>query len=464
MDRRRFVQALGAAALAVPVLSRDRKTNRPDLAEMPSRCDERGSVVVVGAGAAGLTTAHELTRRGFRVTVVEGRDRIGGRILTDHSLGVPVDLGAAWVHGDNPVKDAMDDAGLGFAGTTDYESFVAFDVDGTRLSEQHLLGPVARVRAAERLLARIGADRRRSVRDVLDSHGVLDGLGGRARRVTDLLFYTVFHQEFAIPPELLSAGEVANYYDYPGAERLPAGGMEQVLSLYDPAVDIRFGSVVSAITLTGTGVEVTTSRGTFEADRCVCAVPLAVLQRGAIRFDPVLPDDVRRAIDHLVVGDFYKLALSFDDEFWDREHDFTASIGGPGQYGDGRHVAFLHLDRAQRQPILVMIAGTHLARELELAGAADATQFALDRLRRAYGTDVPAPVATVASSWRSEPLTGGAYSNYGVDATSDDVRSFHRLVLGRLAFAGEHTSERTPSTVHGAVESGRRAAAVLCTG
>ena len=56
-------------------------------------------VVVVGAGMAGLVAARLLRDSGFVVTVLEARDRNGGRVWTDNRLGAPLDLGGSWIHG-----------------------------------------------------------------------------------------------------------------------------------------------------------------------------------------------------------------------------------------------------------------------------------------------------------------------------------------------------------------------------
>ncbi|MFC7740008.1 flavin monoamine oxidase family protein [Nocardiopsis composta] len=59
---------------------------------------EKTDVVIVGAGVAGLIAARELGRSGLRVTVLEARDRLGGRVWTDERLGRPLEIGGTWVH------------------------------------------------------------------------------------------------------------------------------------------------------------------------------------------------------------------------------------------------------------------------------------------------------------------------------------------------------------------------------
>ena len=60
------------------------------------------SILVIGAGIAGITAARHLQNNGHQVTVLEGRDRLGGRIHTKKFGNTSIDLGAAWIHGDSP--------------------------------------------------------------------------------------------------------------------------------------------------------------------------------------------------------------------------------------------------------------------------------------------------------------------------------------------------------------------------
>ncbi|MGK0226401.1 MAG: polyamine oxidase, partial [Thermoproteota archaeon] len=89
------------------------------------------SVVVVGAGAAGLAAAAMMAESGIEVRVVEARDRIGGRVWTDTSLGVPLDLGASWIHGTrgNPLSALADSINAPRA-ATNYENHLVRDSYG----------------------------------------------------------------------------------------------------------------------------------------------------------------------------------------------------------------------------------------------------------------------------------------------------------------------------------------------
>lgn len=87
---------------------------RPRFAAALGSRTAEADVIVIGAGVSGLTAAQKLTQRGHRVIVLEGRDRIGGRVWTDRTMGVPLDLGAAWFHSraDNPLVKVAKGLGM----------------------------------------------------------------------------------------------------------------------------------------------------------------------------------------------------------------------------------------------------------------------------------------------------------------------------------------------------------------
>ena len=78
--------------------SDDRSANPLPKDSEPKDSEDKVRIIVIGAGIAGITAAKKLQAQGYRVIILEGRDRIGGRIWTDNSLGFPLDLGAAWIH------------------------------------------------------------------------------------------------------------------------------------------------------------------------------------------------------------------------------------------------------------------------------------------------------------------------------------------------------------------------------
>lgn len=267
-----------------------------------------GSAVVVGAGIAGLAAADYLVNAGWDVRVLEARDRVGGRIHTDRSLGVPLERGASWIHGvtDNPLVRLVRAAGLSLA-PTNFSDSVAHDyttgagAHGVSHADDELWDIVEQV-GRERPPASA------SVADTLRSAG----WSGRspAARLAEL---TEIVMEFGVELDRLGAQALWEGDSVRGGDSMVVGGFSAVPEMMARDLDVLTGTPVRRIS-TNDGVSVQTDSQTLIADAAIVAVPLPLLQSGLPALD--LPSASRVALDSLTTGSLEKLFLTFPDVWW----------------------------------------------------------------------------------------------------------------------------------------------------
>lgn len=341
------------------------------------------AIVVVGAGMAGLGAARALHDAGLAVTVVEGRDRIGGRVWTDDSRGRPVDLGASWVHGvtGNPLVRLAAEAGV---------DLIPFDDEDEVVRRAGRPVAEADLQAAQDVLDRA----RRAARDLTAAASFADALAAaladgpldeRQRRVLDTLVTATIEHEFAAPIGRLSAREGDEGRELRGGDALPAGGYGALATHLARGLDIRTGMTVARVELDppdGGAAAVTGRDGTrLEADAVIVTVPLGVLQAGAIEFRPELPAPHRSAIARLGMGLLDKVVLELDDAVWP-----TATVLGLVPAQGQRFVEWVPLDREDGAPALIMgFNAADVARELEQLDDDAVLAAALDALSQLAG-------------------------------------------------------------------------------
>lgn len=347
--------------------------------------DEGATVIVVGAGMAGLSAASALRDDGFDVTVVEGRERVGGRLFTDDALGVPLDLGASWIEGveDNPIAALADRFDVDTV-PTDFEDLAVVDELGGRPSEARLaelagflgelLGDASS--AAERL------DEDTSLAAVVEP--LLDeaGLSPEERRAVEWALAGEVVYEFADDLDRLSAWWFDEGETFGGATVLFPGGYGQLPQRLAEGLDVRLGQVVTAIRHGGEeAVVVVTTDGELRADHVVLTVPLGVLQADTIDLVPPLPAPVQDAVDRLGMGLLFKVCLRFEAPFWDG----TDIIGVMSAPDVGRWAYWVNLHRVTGEPVLMAFNAGESGRALERLDDDQLVAEAMAVLRAIYG-------------------------------------------------------------------------------
>ncbi len=458
VPRRDFVRL---AALAVPAALAS-GCDRPEQQQQPTAAGRSADVLVIGAGIAGLRAAQVLAGGRRRVIVLEARDRLGGRIRTDRSWGVPVELGASWIHGvrGNPIAALAAAEGI----TTqafDYES-VVYEADGRSRAAgtfDRLESQVAELVEAGRKDSPDGVEpfRDESLRAALDRAIAADDLDAAERLDVEWAIAESIEYEYAADAIELSANHFDDGGDESGGDVLLPGGYDKVVEAVAEGLDVRLGHVVTSIDTTGDRAVVTTSHGLFDADAVIVTVPLGVLKAGSIQFRPPLPEAKATAIARLGMGALSKTCLRFESAFWPADTELLDII--PTGSRRGQWVESVNLTGLVDVPALMMFNAGTFARTVEAMTDADAIAGAQAALKPVF-PKMSTPTGLLRSAWSVDPFAMGSYSFIAVGSSPAD-RDALAVPEKRRVFAGEACSRDHAGTVHGAYTSGEAAATAL---
>lgn len=456
-SRREFIRAFSVITSVgflskYPIFAQSEKTN-PKSQE---------TVLVIGAGAAGLGAARVLQSQGYNVRILEGRNRIGGRVWTERSLkGLSLDMGASWIHGirENPLYSYVQQFNIKTS-PTNYENTSSYNSKGKYLSgdqeDKHdaLFNRVFQSlnKACKKLIKQGASDI--SIQQALDDFLKTENLSQEELITLKYLFNTNIEHEYAADISQLSLFHFDRGKGFGGGDVLFPGGYDQIFSRLAEGIEINLGQIVTRIEYNDTEVKVTTNQGVFEATYAIVTVPLGVLKKGSIEFSPLLPKRKLQAISNLGMGLLNKVYLRFPTVFWEKKSDYLEFIS-PSK---GEWAEWVNVYKYTNEPVLLAFNAAKYGRQTEIFSDAKIVDEAMKTLRIMYGASIPSPTSWLISRWASDPFAFGSYSYLTPNATSADYKALAEPVNNRLFFAGEATSSDYAATVHGALLSGEHAA------
>lgn len=404
---------------------------------LPSEVD----VAVIGAGSAGIAAGRRLAEAGVSFVLLEARERAGGRTWTVDKNGYPLDLGGEWLH------SADRNVLAGIAETQGYALYHRRPDWTTRLRNSGATPVEEQDWVAERE-AHYWAIHRAAQQPEDRAASSLLTPGGR----WNTLFNATSTWGNAVELDKLSVKDNDRYEDS-GVNWRVERGYGMLLAALAEKLPVAFGAPVSQIDHRGRDIVIDSARGRLLARRLVVCVPTSILAAEALIFDPVLPRKLDAA-NGLPLGLANKLFFSFTGRM--DELDEAGDIFLVGS--TARLETMSYQARPFGRPLIQCFFGGEFAAGLEREGFAAMAAFAADELAALRGSSIRKELAPLAgSSWRADPYARGSYS-YARPGHADDRAALARPVDGRLFFAGEATSPNFFSTVHGAYESGLRAA------
>ncbi|RKG98907.1 FAD-dependent oxidoreductase [Corallococcus sp. CA047B] len=432
--------------------------------------DLTADVLILGAGAAGLAAAERLMREGLRVIVLEARDRVGGRVVTvrDPTGDVPLELGAEFVHGrPSALLRRIRRAGLTVSACNDTHALLwrgqleDADVHEAFAFQEPLVAVKPPDRSMTAWMAEQARARKWPPRVIAMARSYVAGFYAADPDIASTLAISRMERSVEGTGGAMPSRVLEGYDRVLHAMAAKLFAKPDTLFLNAVAEEVRWkpGQVrVRARTRQGVAL------GTFEGRQAVVTLPVGVLQArppapGAVRFVPRVREQ-ERAWNQLQMGPLIKILLRFRTAFW-REQADTARYGffhAP----EAPFPTWWTLSPHRRTRHLVGWSGGPAAATLSTLSERAVLERALKGLSQLFHQPLRRMheqlEAWHVQDWQREPYTRGGYAVIPTGAM-EAVAALARPVGRTLFFAGEATHVGgEEGTVHGALDTGRRAA------
>ncbi|XP_077666702.1 lysine-specific histone demethylase 2 isoform X2 [Eretmochelys imbricata] len=255
------------------------------------------------------------------------------------------------------------------------------------------------------------------------------------------------------------------FAQFAGDHTLLTPGYSTIIDKLAEGVDIRLKLPVHSIDYSGEEVQVTTADGTvWTAQKVLVTVPLALLQKNAIQFNPPLPERKMKAINSLGAGVIEKVALQFPYRFWDSKiqgADFFGHVP-PSSSKRGLFSVFYDMDPQGKYSVLMSVVTGDAVTTIKNLDDKQVLQLCMTVLRELFKEqEVPDPVKYFVTRWNKDPWIQMAYSFVKTGGSGEAYDVIAEDIQGTIFFAGEATNRHFPQTVTGAYLSGVREASKI---
>lgn len=416
---------------------------------MVNEFDEQDIILIIGAGAAGISAARYLLSQNIPFKMIDASHRVGGRAYSEsYQSGGWFDLGCSYLHeGEiNPLVPIAND--LGFAlGDGD-----RFQIDRWFMQQ----------------------DSKGFSQDILDGYiGFEDALHERMTAFTgavseDVSFasFIDFSSPYAAIHTHLMAGlnasdadeqSVSDHLNVNEGKDYPVlGGLGQVVKTMAADVPVELNCKAEKITYSNNGVQVETNKGSITASKVIITVSTGIISSGMIDFSPALPSAYQDAFHQLKCGTLNKIGVALKPEAAEYLSDGW-HVNFPGPTSKEETLASVDVILGE-YPQAVVFAGGSFGEYLERQGRVAMIDYANQCLVDLFGSSITSMVTDhITTAWHTEPWSLGSYS-YAVPGGSPARKVLSAPIDQMIYFAGEAISINHYGTCHGAYLSGLRAA------
>lgn len=378
MKRKDFLKMCGILGIGIPLQASLISCSK----EASSTSNFSGKVIIIGAGAGGLSTAYLLIQQGIDFEILEASSNYGGRLKINTDFAdFPIPLGAEWLH----------------AGTDEFQKMVNDSTVQVNVETINYNASTDTFANWENGQLEVSALNDADIKFVNYS-------------------WFNFYEEFIVP------------------------SIES---------NIIYNTIVQSIDYSGDKIIVNTQNRQYEADKVVVALPLKMLQEGAIDFTPALPQDKSDAINDVLVWDGFKAFIEFSDKFYDTQIGFEINPASNGQK--------LYYDAAYGQNtsknILGLFAVGKPVQDYINLSEDELKDFMLNELDEIYPNKASENyIKHIHQNWNNEPFIKGGYISD--EANWRTVRTLGQSVGDKIYFAGgAYTDGEDWVSVHAAAKS-----------